>query len=175
MAALPRPQAPSIVRVAENIVLNAKWHLRQQEAARRLARRKGLAWTPLFSFSQAVQLVAFDGRVLGRVYCGNVLAHRWDAVATGCRELGTYPTVKAAARALARDAEYGARAHARPQHGARPSTTARPAPPRPPGRHLTLPQRLGILRCPTARRAAETVTDHPRAPCSTRARAAGSW
>lgn len=59
--------APSIAGEAERIVYRAKWRLRETEAAERLVHTHGVVSTPLFPPSPVIQIVAFEGHVIGRV------------------------------------------------------------------------------------------------------------
>lgn len=100
MSVTPAPRIPPIVITAQAVVYAEKWRLCEQAAADRLARCVGLAWTSLLPRSSAFHLVAFDGQVLGRVYA--VHPPRFDAVLHGGFRIGTYPSLEAAAKALAR-------------------------------------------------------------------------
>ncbi|WP_019979853.1 MULTISPECIES: hypothetical protein [unclassified Streptomyces] len=113
------------VRAARLIVVNAKWRLREEQALGRLAGVPGLARTPLFPGHPVIQVVARDGRLLGRVrrrHEGGTV--RWSAVPAGAgREIGAYRGPRRAARALAR------------HHGFHPvRVTDCPAPAEPPSR-----------------------------------------
>jgi hypothetical protein len=101
------PPTEQIVVEAEGIVWAERWRLAEHAAAERLARRAGLGWAQMFPSTRVAHLVTFDGRVLGRVYCSR--PRRYNAIVHGGHpDLGCYPTLKAAARALARDAGYRA-------------------------------------------------------------------
>lgn len=90
---------------AEGIVWAEAWRLAERAAAVRLAQRTGLAWAQMFPTTRVAHLVCFDGHVLGRVYCSR--PHRHNAILHGSvKDLGLYPTLTAAARAMARDAGY---------------------------------------------------------------------
>lgn len=102
MASVPTASTPPIVITAQAIVYAEKWRIAEQAAAARLARCRGLAWTPLFPHTRAFHLVSFDGRVLGRVYAAH--PPRFDAVRHGGFQIGTYQRLDAAALALAREA-----------------------------------------------------------------------
>lgn len=97
-------EAVAAVRTAQLTVINAKWHICEEQAVERLTRIRGLACTPLFPGHAIIQVVACDGRLLGRVrrhHDGR--SARWVAVpAATAREIGAYRTAHAAARALAR-------------------------------------------------------------------------
>ncbi|GED89602.1 hypothetical protein [Streptomyces sp. 6-11-2] len=104
-------EAVAAIRMARITVLNAKWHICEEQAVERLARVYGLACTPLFPGHPVIQVVACDGRLLGRArrHHGGHTA-RWVAVPVGsARETGTYRTLHGAARALAR--HHGIRRH----------------------------------------------------------------
>lgn len=58
---------PRIVAEAERLMYLAKWRLREEEAAARLAGTRGVARTALFPASEVIQVVALGGRVIGRV------------------------------------------------------------------------------------------------------------
>ncbi|GHJ41179.1 hypothetical protein [Streptomyces sp. TS71-3] len=102
----PRSEpAAGVIRAAELIVINAKWHWHEQQAPRTLATAPGLACAPLFPGRPVIQVVAFHGELLGRV--------RRHTTTTACpgsryrqaRDTGSAHTApRAAARALARSA-----------------------------------------------------------------------
>ncbi|WP_018549436.1 hypothetical protein [Streptomyces sp. LaPpAH-108] len=100
----PDRQAAAVLRVARYTVVNAEWRLREEQALRRLARTRGLAWTPLFAGHPVIQVVARDGRLLGRARRHrDGRRARWIAVpARTAHEIGAYRTLRGAARALAR-------------------------------------------------------------------------
>jgi CBS domain-containing protein len=79
----------------------------EMRVLRRLASIGGLAYAPLSSHQRDVQVVAYDGRYLGRIrLTGEHTSHpAWIAVPpTGVATLGTFSSPRAAARALARAA-----------------------------------------------------------------------
>ncbi|MFJ7280577.1 hypothetical protein [Kitasatospora sp. NPDC098663] len=91
---------------ARFILINAKWKLCQEQALARLAHQRGLACTPLFPEHPVIQVVAFDGRLLGRVRL-----HRdgrktsWIATRPPlAHQVGAHRSLGAAARALAQAA-----------------------------------------------------------------------
>ncbi|MBB4790015.1 hypothetical protein [Streptomyces nodosus] len=98
--------AVAAVRVAQLTVINAKWHILEEQALRRLAPLRGLACTPLFPGHPVIQVVACGGRLLGRArrhHSGRTTS--WIAVPAGtAREIGAYRTLHGAVRALARHA-----------------------------------------------------------------------
>ncbi|MFT9821230.1 hypothetical protein, partial [Lysinibacillus sp. NPDC056185] len=77
-----------------------------EQALAELAARPGLACAPLFPGHPVIQVVAYDGRLLGSVRrhtTGGVT--QWIAVpATTAHEISPCRSVRAAARALAREA-----------------------------------------------------------------------
>ncbi|WP_252396534.1 hypothetical protein [Streptantibioticus parmotrematis] len=98
--------AAAIVRVAQCTIVNAKWHLCQEWAIARLAKHRGLACVALFPDHPVVQLIAYNGQLLGRA--------RWHRTGTTARwiatqepiahEIGNYRSLHGAARALAQAA-----------------------------------------------------------------------
>lgn len=98
--------ATAIVRAAQLIVINAKWHICEEEAVHRMAQVRGLACTPLFPGHDVIQIVACHGVLLGRVRRHHDdRGTRWVATPTAtAHDIGTYRTPNAAARALARRA-----------------------------------------------------------------------
>ncbi|MGM9439161.1 hypothetical protein ACTAF0_02340 [Streptomyces murinus] len=102
-------EAVAALRAARLVVVNAKWRLREEQALERLARVRGLACTPLFPGHPVIQVVAYDGRFLGRVRRHDDGPRaRWIAVpAHTARELGAYRTLHGAARALSRRSGHG--------------------------------------------------------------------
>nr|WP_187279126.1 hypothetical protein [Streptomyces lavendulae] len=102
-------EAMAALHAARLIVVNATWHLREEQALGRLAGARGLACTPLFPGHPVIQIVAYDGRLLGRARRQDD-GHRarWVAVPAGtARELGAYRTLHGAARALSRRSGHG--------------------------------------------------------------------
>ncbi|MEU6479192.1 hypothetical protein ABZ858_20345 [Streptomyces sp. NPDC047017] len=97
-------EAVAAVRTAQLTVVNAKWRICEEQAVARLAGTAGLACTPLFPGHRVIQVVACDGRLLGRTRRhDDGRTARWVAVPAGtAREIGAYRTPHAAARALAR-------------------------------------------------------------------------
>jgi hypothetical protein len=89
-------EAAAAVRTAQLTVINAKWHICEEQAVERLRQVPGLACTPLFPGHAVIQVVACDGRLLGR-------ARRHHEGRIAAREIGAYRTLHGAARALARD------------------------------------------------------------------------
>jgi len=88
---------------AERVVYREKWRICEERAAEQLAATSSLRWTRLFPESPAIQVVAIDGVVVGRVrHSGG----RW--IATGNGQLGPVAdcdTFRAALLALACEAE----------------------------------------------------------------------
>ncbi|MFQ6144553.1 hypothetical protein ACLMNJ_15975 [Streptomyces seoulensis] len=97
-------EAAAAVSAAQLTVVNAKWHICEEQALRRLAGVSGLACTPLFPGHLVIQVVACDGRPLGRIRRhqeGRTV--RWVAVPAGtAQEIGACRTAHRAARVLAR-------------------------------------------------------------------------
>ncbi|MFE2373828.1 hypothetical protein [Streptomyces sp. NPDC059398] len=92
------------VRVAQSVTINAKWRLCEEEALRRLATCPGLACAPLFPEHPVIQVIAVEGRLLGRARLSRTgKATRWIATAadTG-QQVGVCHTLRGAARALNR-------------------------------------------------------------------------
>ncbi|WP_236576570.1 hypothetical protein [Streptomyces sp. HF10] len=102
-------EAMAVLRAARLVVVNAKWHLCEEQALGRLAAVRGLACTPLFPGHPVIQVVAYDGRLLGRVRRhDDGRRARWIAVpAHTARELGACRTLHGAARALSRRSGHG--------------------------------------------------------------------
>ncbi|MFE6667460.1 hypothetical protein ACFVFH_28355 [Streptomyces sp. NPDC057697] len=98
--------AAEAIREAERTVINAKWHWYEEQALAELAARPGLTCTPLIPGHPVIQVVAYDGRLLGRVRRRTAgRGARWVAVpAATAHEIGPCRSVRAAARALAREA-----------------------------------------------------------------------
>ncbi|WP_044370451.1 hypothetical protein [Streptomyces noursei] len=98
--------ATAAVREAQCLIINAKWHLRQEQALARLAAHHGLACAPLFPEHPVIQVVAFNGRPLGRARLHHTdTTERWIAtIAPTAHQIGAYRSLRAAARALARAA-----------------------------------------------------------------------
>lgn len=98
--------AVAALRTARVTVVNAEWHLREEQALGRLARTGHLACTPLFPGHFVIQVVAVGGRPLGRArHHRDGRRARWVAVPAGtAHEIGAYRTLHGAARALARHA-----------------------------------------------------------------------
>ncbi|MCA1218085.1 hypothetical protein [Streptomyces sp. 8L] len=99
-------EAETVLRAAQLTVVNAKWHIREEQALARLARERGLACTPLFPGHAVIQVVACGGQLLGRTRLHrDGRRSRWIAVpAHTARTIGAYRTAHGAARALARRA-----------------------------------------------------------------------
>ncbi|MFE3946793.1 hypothetical protein ACFXPV_33800 [Streptomyces sp. NPDC059118] len=98
--------ATEAIREANRTVINAKWHWCEEQALITLATRSGLACAPLFPDHPVIQVVAYDGRLLGRVrrHTADGVT-RWVAVsAATAREFRPRRSLRAAARALAREA-----------------------------------------------------------------------
>ncbi|MGW4349979.1 hypothetical protein ACWEL8_33540 [Streptomyces sp. NPDC004690] len=97
-------EAAAAVNAAQLTVANAKWRICEEQALHRLAGVSGLACTPLFPGHLVIQVVACDGRLLGRIRRHQEdRMVRWVAVPTGtAREIGAYRSPHRAARALAR-------------------------------------------------------------------------
>ncbi|MEU6284401.1 hypothetical protein [Streptomyces sp. NPDC047028] len=97
-------EAVAALRTAQLTVINAKWHICEEQAVERLLHVQGLACTPLFPGHAVIQVVACEGHLLGRARQhreGRTV--RWIAVPPGtAREIGAYRTLHGAARALAR-------------------------------------------------------------------------
>ncbi|MCS0603699.1 hypothetical protein NX794_21130 [Streptomyces sp. LP11] len=97
-------EASAVLGAARLATVNAKWRLCEEQALQRLYEVRGLACTPLFPGHPVIQVVACDGRLLGRVrrhHDGH--RTRWIAVpARTAREIGAYRTLHHAARVLAR-------------------------------------------------------------------------
>jgi hypothetical protein len=106
MAAIDHDAAGAALREARSTVINAKWHLCQDEALARLATCPGLACAPLFPEHPVIQVVACGGLFLGRARLHRTgTTPRWIATAAPTtRPVGTYDTLSEAARALARAA-----------------------------------------------------------------------
>ncbi|MFI9599671.1 hypothetical protein ACIHCX_07260 [Streptomyces sp. NPDC052043] len=123
-------EAVAALRAAQLTVINATWHLCEEQAVERLAHVRGLACTPLFPGHPVIRVVTCDGRLLGRVRRHrDGRTARWIAVPAGtARGIGAYRTAHGAARALSRDAGM-------PRH----RVTDRPAPATASG-HQTNPQ-----------------------------------
>ena len=113
MATAEHDPTGATLRAAQLTVINAKWHLCEEQALARLAACAGLACAPLFPKHPIIQVVAFDGRLLGRARLHRTgTTARWIATAAPtARRVGTYRTLRGAARALARAA--GAPHHSR--------------------------------------------------------------
>jgi hypothetical protein len=113
MTTADREAAGAALRAAQAAVTNAKWRLYQERALARLAREDGLACAPLFPEHPVIQIVACDGRLLGRVRrhrpAGRRRGARWIATGPDAHRVGAYRTLRAAARALARAAGLGPR------------------------------------------------------------------
>jgi hypothetical protein len=56
-----------VIKDAERIVYREKWRICEERAAEQLAATSSLRWTGLFPESPAIQVVAIDGVVVGRV------------------------------------------------------------------------------------------------------------
>ncbi|MEU6172262.1 hypothetical protein ABZ832_10045 [Streptantibioticus parmotrematis] len=106
MSATDRDAGRAVVHEAQLTLINAKWHLCQDRALIRLRARSGLACAPLFPEHPVIQVVAYDGVLLGRARLHREgTTARW--IATGAptaHAIGSYRTLRAAARALARAA-----------------------------------------------------------------------
>jgi uncharacterized protein YbjT (DUF2867 family) len=92
-----------VIKDAERIVYREKWRICEERAAEQLAATSPLRWTGLLPESPAIQVVAIDGVVVGRVrHSGG----RW--IATGNGQWGPVAycdTFRAALLALACEAE----------------------------------------------------------------------
>ncbi|MET8631731.1 hypothetical protein [Streptomyces sp. NPDC004680] len=99
-------EAVAALRVAQLTVISAKWHICEEQALRRLSRTSSLACTPLFPGHAVIQVVACEGRLLGRARRHqDGRSTRWVAVPVGtAHEIGAYRSLHGAARALARHA-----------------------------------------------------------------------
>ncbi|MGW5169817.1 hypothetical protein ACWEQU_03650 [Streptomyces nodosus] len=99
-------EAVAAVRTAQLTVINAKWHICEEQALERLADVRGLACTPLFSGHAVIQVVACEGHPLGRARLHHEgRTARWVAVPAGtAHEIGAFRTLHGAARALAHHA-----------------------------------------------------------------------
>ncbi|MEU6754873.1 hypothetical protein [Streptomyces sp. NPDC046685] len=88
--------AAAVVHAARLTVVNAKWHICEEQALERLSHVRGLACTPLFPGHAVIHVVACDGRLLGRARLHhNGRTARWLAVPAGTgREIGTYRTLQ---------------------------------------------------------------------------------
>ncbi|MET8405379.1 hypothetical protein [Streptomyces sp900116325] len=98
--------AIDVIREAERTVINAKWHWCEARALEQLAAQPGLACSPLFPGHPVIQVVAYDGQLLGRVrrHTADGVT-RWITVhADTAHELGARRSMRAAARTLARAA-----------------------------------------------------------------------
>lgn len=127
MAAIDHEAAQAALREAHLAIVNAKWHICQEQALDRLSSCTGLACAPLFPDHPLIQIVACDGRLLGRARLHRTGSHvRWVATAaTTTRQTGTYRTLPGAARALARAAGMPRRRRVTCLPGAVPGRTAR--------------------------------------------------
>ena len=99
--------AASVVLLdAQCVVLNARWHVYEEEAVARVAEVPGLIWTPLFPEASSVYVVVHTGTLLGRVTlrrASSALAGaQWVALPVGAAHpVGTYRSLSAASLALA--------------------------------------------------------------------------
>ncbi|MEU9244456.1 hypothetical protein [Streptomyces sp. NPDC048385] len=91
-------EAVAVVRAAQLTVINAKWHICEEQALERLALISGLACTPLFPGHTVIQVVACDGRLLGRArHHRDGHSSRWLTVPAGsAHAIGGYRTLHAA-------------------------------------------------------------------------------
>ena len=96
--------AAAIIRRAERIIYQARWHVLEEAALTCLASTRGLRWAPLEPRSDVIQLVTYDGEHLGHIRRDSACTapSTWVAVRrlTG-RAIGSYPTTHDAAQALA--------------------------------------------------------------------------
>jgi hypothetical protein len=72
---------PDVVRAAERIVYAEKWRVYEEQAAARLRGTRSVRWTPLFTNSPVIVVVAVDGAVVGRVRRSGT---RWVVVPSCC-------------------------------------------------------------------------------------------
>jgi len=94
----------AIVNLAERIIYQARWRIQEQVTLDSLAGSKGLRWAPLDRRSDVIQLVTYDGEHIGHIRRDQSAeaARPWVAVLREpARMIGRYPTVRAAADALA--------------------------------------------------------------------------
>jgi len=103
--------AAAAVREAELTIINAKWHICQDQAIERLSRWAGLGCSPLFPRYPVIQIVVCDGELIGRARLhrsgGRI---RWVATtAAQAHQIGEFRTLQGAARALATEAGLGRR------------------------------------------------------------------
>jgi hypothetical protein len=96
--------ATTVIRQAERIIYQASWHTAEKAALTGLAGTSGLRRAPLEPRSDVIQLVTYDGEHLGHIRRDSASAtgETWAAVRrlTG-RTIGSYPTARDAAQALA--------------------------------------------------------------------------
>jgi hypothetical protein len=91
------------IRDAERIVCREKWRICEERAAEQLADTSSLKWTRLFPESPAIQIVAIDGVVVGRLRHNG---SRWIATGTGQRgPVADCDSFRAALLALACEAQ----------------------------------------------------------------------
>jgi hypothetical protein len=88
---------------AQTIVYRTKVQILTELALAALAGVSGLAWARLYPPSPVIQIVAYDGWLLGRARLErpHTPDARWVAVPDHGRPLGRYPLLADAARALA--------------------------------------------------------------------------
>jgi hypothetical protein len=92
-----------VIKDAERIPLREKWRVCEERAAVRLASTSSLKWTRLFPESEAIQVVAIDGVVVGHVRRNGA---RWIATGIGQRDpVADCDTFRAAILALTYQAE----------------------------------------------------------------------
>jgi hypothetical protein len=93
----------ALVRSAQTVVYREKLQVLTERAVETLAGAPGLAYGRLLPWSPVIYLVAYNGRLLGRVRLGypESVDAGWTAVPDRGRPLGRYPNVRTAAQALA--------------------------------------------------------------------------
>ncbi|MFJ6662714.1 hypothetical protein [Streptomyces sp. NPDC091383] len=72
-------EAMAVLHAARLIVVNATWHLREEQALGRLAGARGPTCTPLFPGHPVIQIVAYDGRLPGRARSDTGFGACWFA------------------------------------------------------------------------------------------------
>lgn len=103
--------AAAAVREAELTIINAKWHICQDQAVERLSRCPGLGCSPLFPRYPIIQVVVCDGELIGRARLNRSGGRiRWIATtAAQAQPIGAFRSLQGAARALAAHAGFARR------------------------------------------------------------------